>query len=396
MGFRGPVKSGDRSQRLSLRWPTGALKIGIDAITPGASLDPGAGGMRMYLTTLTAKMSEQQPDVRFVVLENRHFPLAELNGLSNVTRVVCPGVPASRVGRMIYQNSALPIFLRRLRINGLLATCNVLPFGCPVPSVVVVQSLQYFDHPEAYGWLRGAYLRAAIGYSCRHAEALICVSETARRDLIRLTGVRGDKVGVIYHGISPEIAGYTGDTAPVSPPYILCVATLYRYKNISRLLEAFALVKIESGIPHRLRVIGGEADMSIAELAFQAQRLGVAEEVDLLGPLPHGRMAAEYAHASVFVYPSLSETFGLPPLEAMTRGVPVVASRAASIPEIVGEAAELVDPLDVGDIARGLRHVLLDSARADALVRLGFKRASEFSWDAAARRTFKAITSVLV
>jgi glycosyltransferase involved in cell wall biosynthesis len=380
--------------KVSARSKGGRLRIAIDAITPGASLDSQAGGMRMYLTTLTTTMSQQEPGVDFIVLESRQFPLAELDGISNVTRVVCPGVPGSRAGRVIYQNSALPIYLRVLHLDALLATCNVLPLGCPVPSVVVVQSLQYFGYPEAYGRLRGAYLRAALIHASRHAQSVICVSETARDELIRLTGINGSKVSVIHHGVSPAITGHSRETTPASPPYILCVATLYRYKNLERLLEAFALFKRGSRAPHRLRIVGGEADVSISELSLIAKRLGVDDQVDFTGPLPHNRLAAEYGRASVFVYPSLAETFGLPPLEAMAMGVPVVASRAGPIPEIVGEAAEMVDPLDVRDIARGLGRVLLDPDRKQSLIRRGFKRSTEFSWEESARRTFAAVHSV--
>jgi glycosyltransferase involved in cell wall biosynthesis len=351
--------------------------------------------MRMYVTTLTKMMSAQQPNVEFVILESERFPLAELSGLPNVNRIVLPGVPAIRVARIMYQNSFLPILISRLHIDALLATCNVLPLGCPTPAVVVIQSLQYFDHADAFGYMRGAYLRAAVRSACKHAGALICVSEGERRDLIRLTGTRESKIRVVHHGISPEISAYTGDRSPASPPYILCVATLYGYKNLRRLIEAFARVKIETGIQHRLRVVGGEADLSIGELADHARSLGIADDVDLVGALPHHRIPLEYARASAFVYPSLKETFGLPPLEAMAMGVPVVASRAPSIPEIVGDAAELVDPLDPEDIARGLRHVLLDSERAHTLSRLGLLRASTFTWEATARQTFESIRSVV-
>jgi glycosyltransferase involved in cell wall biosynthesis len=117
--------------------------------------------------------------------------------------------------------------------------------------------------------------------------------------------------------------------------------------------------------------------------------------VDFIGPLPHSHIAAEYAAASVFVYASLNETFGLPPLEAMAVGVPVVASRAASIPEVVGEAAELVDPLEIADIVRGLRRVLLDPDRARTLISLGTQRVRAFSWDECARRTVGAMRAAL-
>jgi glycosyltransferase involved in cell wall biosynthesis len=349
----------------------------------------------MYLTALTTKMSEQEPSVQFVVLETRQFPLAELEGLANVTRVRCPGVPGSRIGRVIYQNSALPIYLRWVQADALLATCNVLPLGCPLPGVVVVQSLQYFEYSTAYGRFRSAYLRSALAHASRHAKSLICVSEAARDELIRLTGVSSSKIKVIHHGVSPAITSQAHSARPTSPPYILCVATLYRYKNLERLIEAFALFKRDWGTPYRLRIVGGEADVSIGELSIVAKGLGVADQVDFTGPLPHNHMPVEYGGAALFVYPSLAETFGLPPLEAMAMGVPVVASRAGPIPEVVGEAAELVDPLDVKDIARGLASVLLDSERSQTLIRRGFERSSEFSWNESARLTFAAIRAVL-
>ena len=349
----------------------------------------------MYLTAITKRMSKLEPRCEFVVVESRQFPLPELDGLVNVVRVQSPMTPSGRIARVVYQNTVLPIFLRRAGIDVLLATCNVLPLGCPMPSVVVAQSLQYFDYPEAYGRLRGTYLRAALRYAGRHANVLICVSESARRDLVRLTGVPTARVWVIPHGISPNITGYVGSIAPASPPYILCVATLYRYKNVSRLLQAFAMLKTQYHVPHRLRIVGGEGDVTMAELTQQANSLGIADQVDLVGPQAHERLAAAYAGASVLVYPSLQETFGFPPLEAMALGIPVVASRASSIPEVVGQAAELVDPLDVEDISRGLRQVLLDPGRSADLSRLGRDRVVGFSWDESARQTALAIRSAL-
>lgn len=351
--------------------------------------------MRIYITTLTARMSEQHPEVEFIVVESRRFPLDELQGLPNVTRLVSPAVPERPASRIVYQNTVLPLFLKTLRADAFLATCNVLPFGCPLPTVVVVQSLQYFDHREAYGTLRGGYLRAAVRYASRHANALICVSASAKLDLLRLTGVDTSKVRVCHHGVSPAITGYQGRVQPAFPPYILCVATLYRYKNLERLIRAFACFVRESAIPYRLRIIGGEADQTFAELTVIAERLGVADRLEFAGALPHSEVAAEYASASVFVYPSLAETFGHPPLEAMTIGVPVVASKAGPIPEIVGNAAELVDPLDVDDIARGLARVLLDADRSETLISLGIRRAKQFNWDTSAELTFEALQLVL-
>jgi glycosyltransferase involved in cell wall biosynthesis len=173
--------------------------------------------------------------------------------------------------------------------------------------------------------------------------------------------------------------------------YILTVTTLYRYKNVSRLLLAFAMLRAQHRIPHRLRIIGGDADMTGEDVRREAATAGVGGYVDVVGAVPQDELGNHYAGASLFVYPSLEETFGLPPLEAMGMGIPVVAARAGAIPEVVGDAALLVDPRNVEDMARGMAEILLDAGRAEQLVQLGYARAAKFTWSAAARGTLDAL-----
>jgi glycosyltransferase involved in cell wall biosynthesis len=365
------------------------LRIGIDAVTPGASLRPGAGGMRMYITTLSREMAAAEPASEFVLFESPHEPLPELDGIANLRRVVCNGVPASRALRVAYQNSIYPMLLHRARPAVLLATCNAYPAGAPA-GVVVVQSLQYFNHPEAYGRLRSIYLRRTVRAAVRRSRLVIAVSEEAKRQVVLLAGADPTRVRVVHHGLPPM----KSHRRAAAEPYILTVTTLYRYKNLSRLLLAFALLRAKHQIPHRLRIIGGDADMTAADIHREALAAGVGEYVDLCGPVTHDELSADYAGASLFIYPSLEETFGLPPLEAMSLGAPVVAARAGAIPEVVGDAAVLFDPYDVEDMATGMASVLLDSQRAEKLTQLGYVRAAEFTWSAAARGTLDALREV--
>ncbi len=344
----------------------------------------------MYITTLSREMAAAEPASEFVLFESPHAPLPELDGIANLRRVVCRGVPASRALRVAYQNTVYPAVLRRAKPTVLLATCNVYPAGAP-PGVVVVQSLQYFNHPEAYGRLRSIYLQRAVRAAVRRSRLVIAVSEEAKRQAVVMAGADPARVRVVHHGLPPlEAPG----PAAAAEPYILTVTTLYRYKNVSRLLLAFALLRAKHQIAHRLRIVGGDADMTGADVRREALQAGVAEWVDLYGAVRHEELSAHYAGASLFVYPSLEETFGLPPLEAMSLGVPVVAARAGAIPEVVGDAALLVDPLNVEDMARGMAEVLLDSGSAAKLVQLGYARAAKFTWSAAARRTLDALHEV--
>lgn len=364
------------------------MRIGVDAVTPGESLRASAGGMRMYITALSREMVRLEPASNFAVFEPEWAGLGELEGIGRLQRVLVRA-PVGRAARIVFQNTVYGGVIRRARLDVRLDTCNVVPLGAPQPSVVVLQSLQYFDHPEAYGRLRGAYLRAAARHAVRVARLTICVSEESARLAERVTGVARDRVRVVHHGVPPAISGWKGEVERPSPPRILCVATLYRYKNLERLIRAFGRLR-RQGLEHQLRVVGGEADVTLAELSEVAATTGVSDAVEFAGAVPHSEMAAEYAAADLFVYPSLQETFGLPPIEAMTLGVPVVAARASAIPEIVGQAAELVDPLDEEDIARGMAAALSPDRRRE-LVAAGRRRAAEFTWEASARRTLAAL-----
>jgi glycosyltransferase involved in cell wall biosynthesis len=363
------------------------LTFGIDALTPGLSLAPRAGGMRMYVTTIVRAMHDCDDDAELVLFENPHAPLLELRSLSRLRLTQCPFVPRSRAGRVVYQNSAYPFVVRSAHIDALLATCNVVPFGTPVPTVVVVQSLNFFGHPTAFGAWRRRYLRLALADSVKRATAVICLSEASKRELANLTGVDPGKVHVVYHGLPPahNVVG-TLMGRQRTQPYILNVSSLHGYKNVIRLIEAYAQIRNDHHIPQRLRIIGYEAEYTAQDVHRLAAELGVADCVDFLGPIGHEDLPTHYAAADLFVYPSLYETFGLPPLEAMAAGCPVVAANSSSIPEIVGDAAELVDPIDVAAIASGMLHVLTDATWRNELITRGRSRAAQFTWERTASR----------
>jgi glycosyltransferase involved in cell wall biosynthesis len=364
------------------------LKIGIDAVTAGLTLAEGIGGMRMYLAALIRAMRQQAPNAHLVLFENPHAQLTELHSQEGLGLFTCPGVPRNRLGRVLYQNAVYPHLMRRAGIDVLLATCNVLPAGTPVPTVVVIQSLQYFDHPAAFGALRRQYLRSALARSVERAAAVVCVSHTSKAMLVELTGVDAGKVHVVYHGLPPAYSRLR-PVVTVKPavPYILNVSSLHAYKNTLRLVEAYASLRRRYRIPHRLRIVGFEAQYTARDLTELAARLGAADSVDFLGPIPHEELPEHYSGADVFVYPSLYETFGLPPLEAMASSCPVVAADCSSIPEIVGDAAELVDPFDPESIAAGLLRVLSDRYRRADLIERGRERASAFTWERTASQT---------
>jgi glycosyltransferase involved in cell wall biosynthesis len=342
----------------------------------------------MYLTAIARAIHDYDEDTELVLFENPRAPLTELRVLQRLHVTSCRFVPPGRIGRVLYQNSVYPLIMRLAPVKALLATCNVLPIGTPVPTVLVIQSLQFFEYPATFGVWRRRYLRASVAASVRRAAAVICVSESSKNALMRLTGVDSRKVHVVYHGLPPSHrAGPRTLQDRVNAPYILCVSSLHAYKNVLRVVEAYAQLRRDHRVPQRLRLIGYEAQYSGQDISRLATTLGVGDCVDFLGPVGHTELPDHYAAADLFVYPSLYETFGLPPLEAMAAGCPVVAANSSSIPEVVGPAAELVDPLDVAAIAAGMLRLLTDEARRTELVERGRSRVAEFTWERAGRST---------
>lgn len=374
------------------------MRIAVDAVTAGASLDANAGGMRMTLTSLVASMAKIAPDNDYLVFEPDFASLTELDGIPGVRRVRCHKVPRSAGIRVLYQSTIYPVLLRGARPDVLLCTCNVLPPLSPLPAVVVFQSLQYFMHGEAFSMIRRQYLRRAATGAARRATLLIAVSESAKTDLVKWARVDPKRIRVVHHGLSPALTTAKALNARTAKhkPYILAVTTLYRYKNVERLIRAFGLLKEKRQIPHSLRIVGGDADTTAAELMRTAAVLGISGDVEFTGALQHSDIAEEYRHADAFVYPSLYETFGYPPLEAMAAGCPVAASRASSIPEVVDDAAELFDPMDIDDICRALQRVTTDEARRQSLVARGLRRCQSFRWEDSARRTLAALDDAVL
>jgi glycosyltransferase involved in cell wall biosynthesis len=233
------------------------------------------------------------------------------------------------------------------------------PVDMRVPTVLTVHDLAVLRAPGAFPRWHRLYGRAGLTRVLRAADAIVAVSEFTRGETIDLAGVAPDRVRVVPNGVD-DVFGPDGPSA--AGDYALAVATLEPRKNLARAVEAAR----EEGV--ELRVVG-------------ARGWGGVDVEGWVGEIPDGELAALYRGAQCVVYPSLYEGFGLPVLEAMACGTPVVTSVGTAMEEVAGEAAVLVDPLDVSAIAEGMRTAV---ARRDELVPLGLERARSFTWQRAA------------
>lgn len=292
----------------------------------------------------------------------------------------------------ISEHVAIPFALRRLRADLFHAPHYVLPMLTPCPSVVTVHDVIHLLFPQ-YLSSRFAerYARYMIGHALRKAAFVMTVSEASKRDLLAFFNVDPAKIRIIPNGIDPAM---TQELAPeaiervrrrfqLSGRNALFVGNIKPHKNVERLIAAFAKVREESSFSDLTLIVVGDEITKYPSLRRAVERHGVRANVRFFGFVPELTLVALYRLADVFVFPSLYEGFGLPPLEAMANGAPVVTSKLSSLPEVVGDAAVMVDPYDVGSIAEGMKSVLGDEALRERLVEAGRERARLFSWEKA-------------
>ena len=285
------------------------------------------------------------------------------------------------------------------------ATEHLLPALRRVKTVFTFHDAIYALFPKYHLPMNRVYLGLMMPRFLRRANAIITISECSRRDAVRLYGIAADRFHVIYEGVDPRFR-------PVEQPetlqearrryglpgeYLLAVGTIEPRKNLSMLLDTFLAVKTRSGRQDLRLVIVGKKGWLFQDFFRRLAELGLddGQQVIFPGYVADEDLPALYAGAACFVFPSLYEGFGLPVLEAMASGAPVVCSNASSLPEVAGDAALMVNPEDAGAFARAVERVLADPDLRRDLRARGLLRAAEFTWERTARQTMEAYASVL-
>jgi len=309
-------------------------------------------------------------------------------------------------------------FLRKFDVDLYHIPLNAVPLWMPKPYLVTIHDMSSLLFASQSGYrnsLRLHYLRRGL----LRADRVMAVSSATRRDVEAVLGIPPSRIRVVYNApdpifckpVSATSSGTNGDDSVYPPeirrvldryrihyPFLLYVGRTNPHKNIPRLVEAFAVLRGElqehSLFRHlRLIIIGDEISRYPA-LRHAVIHSRVEDAVRFLGFVPIETLRAFYQAASAFVFPSLYEGFGLPPLEAMACGTPVVCSSVSSLPEVVADAAHTVNPENVFDIARGMREVLLDDRLRELLICRGFEQLRQFSWERSAGQVLEAYEEI--
>jgi glycosyltransferase involved in cell wall biosynthesis len=357
--------------------------IGIDASRAGRALRTGTEGYSLHLITALL----QRPGPRRYRL---YFDRAPSVDFPRSPRAEIRIIPFPR----FWTHLRLSAELVRRRPDVLFVPAHVIPFICPAPAVATIHDVGYLWHRSAYTPLAWILLHIGTLQNARVARRIVVDSQATARDLIAHFGVASSRLRVAYLGAppvrevppDPEVATRYG----LPPRYLLFVGTLQPRKNLGRLLDALARLPRSTGSSVSL-VLAGRPGVGSARLRALAEALGVADRVVWLSYVAEEHKPSLYAGAQALVFPSLYEGFGLPVLEAMAWGTPVIASTSSSLPEVVGEAGLLVDPYDVDALARAMARVLEDGALREQLIAAGRERAAQFTWDRCAAEVEEAL-----
>ena len=386
------------------------MNIGIDA-----RLLHNSTGIGRYTRSLFFELQqharqddvpERQNDV-YYLLYDRPFPdlpdppfEAAFPGASGLPpQVNVLTAPCTR--RILWTNLYVPRLLRDYQIDIYHGVCNFeLPLRKVCRYVVTIHDLVPLFFPRLVPWKHRLFFRLFMKPVARTADIIITDSEHSKHDIVRYLKVPEEKIRVIYLGYTPRQAQEQLSVPKsrdvlkkygIARPYLLFVGILEPKKNLARLLDAFALLRHMPATDDRMQlVIAGDKGWAYEHLNQYAKNLHIEQHVVFTGYVSEEELAALYKGAEVFVFPSIYEGFGLPVIEAMTYGVPVVTSQRSSLPEIAGEAGILVDPEKPEAIRDGIAAVLVNTEKAAAMREKGQQQARKFSWRRTAERTYQA------
>ena len=353
-------------------------------------------GVGRYARCLLRAMSNVGSD-ELILLSNKKLP-----GL-DVSLDIINSNRSNFLSILLWEQFDVPRIVRRKGIDVFFNPDFVLPLRCPCPGVVTVHDVSYATMPATAGLRARLYYGAFVARSVRKAHTVVTVSEFSKSAIRDRFGIDGKKIAVAYPAADDRFhPSYDpGDIRlmrrkyNIEGDYILYVGLLGGWKNVEGLLEAYDVVR-RNADRHCDLVLAGRTCPATRRILQTADRLQLGECLHLLPNVDDGDLPLLYNGATVFAFPSLHEGFGLPPLEAMCCGVPVVCTNAGALPEVTADAALRVAPGDVGELANALLDVMHDDKLRQRLIDNGFRRARAFSWENCARRILKIFHEVAV
>ncbi len=372
---------------------SGRIGVNLLWLVPGVV----GGSEESTTSTLLALAERGDADLHYTVFAHPELARAHPEIAARFDIVTMPLPRAARGLRVVGESTWLAWATRRRRIDLVHHAGGTMPPLRTAPGALTVHDLQPFDLPGNFGPAKRAYLAALVPRSVRSARVVITPSEFVRRSVIERFSVDPNRVRTVHHGVAAPSAGTPvpelRDRFGLPGPFVLFPAITYPHKNHRFLVEAFAAVA--AAHPDARLVLAGRAAQCEGEVMDAVRRLGLSDQVRRTGRVAAADLAGLYDGATALTFPSTYEGFGLPVLEAMARGCAVIASDAAALPEVVGQAGLLLAPDDRDGWSDAMIQLIEDGAERDRLVVRGRARAAELTWDRNAEGVVAALRAAL-
>lgn len=357
----------------------------------------GTGQYTYHLINSLAKIDRTN---EYIIIKNRFSPL---NNLRNENIQYISFRFKSRIKRVLLENILLPRIVTMRGVDLFHSPFFTIPFSISVPAVVTIHDMVFYKFPETIDRLRRIYLRLAVHYSILKSRRIIAISRSTKKDILYNFSIPDEKIDVVHLAAAPAFKPVTDKNLlwltckkyEIEQPFILCVGTLEPRKNLVRLIQAYSLLKKDRRIMHKLAIVGKKG-WYYKQIFSEVRRLSLHEDVIFTGYVPDEDLVHLYNGAELFMFPSLYEGFGLPALEAMACGCPVITSNVSSLPEVAGDAAILINPYNVKALTEAMFEVLTDDKLRECLIDKGLERAKMFSWERCAEETIRVYEKAML
>lgn len=352
------------------------MRIGISA----RGLSEVSGGVKQYITSVTQSLLEIDSDNQYFVFHNSD----EFSGKFHNAKEIF----LKTKNKLIWDYVELPRALKKNKIDICIFPKNVVPFNVKCKSIVIIHDLLHIKDPKVYKWFDSLYMRLLIPFSVKKADKIVTDSKSTSNDLIELTGATKENVSVIYLAADDKYHPLNDSNEENSNvlkkynlklPYLLYIGSLSPRKNIPFLIKAFEEFMKANNIDIQLVLAGGKS-WKDEEIHQTISKSPYRENIILTGFVDDDDLPYIYNQAEVFIYPSLYEGFGIPILEAMASGCPVLTSNTSSPPEVAGDAVLYFDPTNINDLVQNISKVVNNNELQTDLIEKGLKRVKEFSW----------------
>jgi len=360
-------------------------------------------GIGYYAYYLLKKLLEIDEANEYIGIFAKDSSYVNKFNFPNLTKVITRTSLRKPLRRKLWEGFILPFTLKNLKADVYFSPSYVLPvYKLGIPMVVTIHDFSWWIYPETKSKKYAFYMRHVVPYSLKNSDMVIVDSKHTASDLRKFFKFPPNKIKTVYLGINklyledkePDVKQYLDNKYQIKTDYILAVGTLEKRKNILRLIKAFISLKQKKKLIHKLVLVGKFKQDSFAILKELIQ--GYKDDIIFTGYVDSKDLAYLYFGASIFVYPSIYEGFGLPPLEAMSCGVPVATSNISSMPEILQEACIYFDPYDVRDISDKIYEILDNKTLRNKIIEAGYNKVKNFNWDKTANDMiliFKEIAS---